>query len=163
MEETMILLDEQITSDHIKCIRKQIKEDTVQIRKHLGVTIGSLVNDLPIRIRKFSIWVYIQDKQIAGAITFEQNGEGRIFIKLLYVFPEFRDQGIGKQLLNSLIKMYEKIECKINDGNIAMYKLASSCGLKGERKRLPITLNNNSTPIWWSNYLTSDSYITANL
>ena len=51
----------------------------------------------------------IEGKQIAGCIALRSSGDGACEMKRLYVRPEFRGQGLGKELVTTLLDAAREI------------------------------------------------------
>ncbi|MEG2351178.1 MAG: GNAT family N-acetyltransferase [Bacilli bacterium] len=82
-------------------------------------------------INKFSnALVYVRDKKIIGFVSFSLLYE-RMEINDIVVLSDFRKMGIGKKLINSLIKYARKCNCnnitlEVSEKNLAGIKLYES-------------------------------------
>ncbi len=155
-----IIINENVRSETIYFLRKRMISDTFEVKKFLGVNSSNLRSILPIKNREFNIWVFRERLNIVGFLTFKDNKEDVIFLKLFYVLPEHRNKGYGKQMLLSLYSQHHKIECKINIGNERMYRMAKIINLRGEKSIVIQGIKNKDIhPIWWSNFKDNDDYV----
>ncbi len=152
-------LSKDIASCEIYQLREYLRRETKEVKRYLGITVADLTKDLPIRNRDFDIWIgFTKQNQIIGFISFKVDDDCIAFIKSIYIVPEFRQMGYGIQLVKELLNKYSKVECRINEGNNSMYKLAKSVGLKGEKRSILLSNNSKSPSIWWSNYKSESDY-----
>ena len=154
-----IIKDTDVNSILIKRIRQIMLTETDNIKKLIGINSSNIVSEIPIKYRDFHIWIYINDDEPVGFVTFAEREESVIFIRALYVTSEHRNQGLGTKIMNDVIELYPKIECRVNNDNFPMYSLLRSLGFRGEKSIVSFLKPRDSKPIWWSNYKTSDSYL----
>lgn len=155
-----IIINENIRSETIYFLRKRMISDTFEVKQYLGVNYSNLRSILPIKNREFNIWVFRERLNIVGFLTFKDKKDDVIFLKLLYVLPEHRNKGYGKQMLLSLYSQHHKIECKINSGNERMYRLAKAINMRGEKSKVSQWIKNKDIrPIWWSNFKDNNDYV----
>lgn len=154
-----IIKDTDVNSILIKRIRQIMLTETDLIKKLIGINSSNIVSEMPIKNRDFHIWVYINDDRLVGFVTFAEREESVIFIRVLYVTREHRNQGIGAKIMNDVLELYPKIECRVNNDNFPMYSLLRSLGFRGEKSIVSFLKPRDSNPIWWSNYKTADSYL----
>jgi len=134
--------------------------DTLEVKRYLGVNSSNLISVLPIKNREFNIWVFYERSSIVGFLTFKDNKDDVKLLKELYVLPEHRKKGYGKQMLLSLYSQHHKIECKINSGNERMYRLAKAINMRGEKSKVSQWIKNKDIrPIWWSNFKDNNDYV----
>lgn len=143
----------------IKRLRSVILAEADYIKTLIGINSSNISSELPIKNRDFHIWVYINDDRLVGFVTFAEREESVIFIRALYVTREHRNQGIGAKIMNDVLELYPKIECRVNNDNFPMYSLLRSLGFRGEKSIVSFLKPRDSKPIWWSNYKTADSYL----
>lgn len=155
----IIIKDSEVDSVLIKRIRTIIFSESGYIKKLIGINSSNIVSEIPINKRDFHIWVYINDDKLVGFVTFAEKEESVIFIRALYVTREHRYQRIGAKIMNDVLELYPKIECRVNNDNFPMYRLLRSLGFRGEKSIVSFLKPNDSMPIWWSNYKTADSYL----
>lgn len=155
----LIIKDSEVNSLIIKRIREIILTETDQIKRLIGINSSNIVSQIPIKNRDFHIWVYINDDKLVGFVTFAEREKSVIFIRALYVTREHRNQGIGAEIMNDVLELYPKIECRVNNDNFPMYNLLRSLGFRGEKSTVSFLKPRDSNPIWWSNYKTADSYL----
>lgn len=146
----IIIKNNDATSDMIKYFRKEIINDTKEIKYFLGINYKNVIKALPIYKRDFNIWIIKENDFLIGFITFQIKNAKLIFIKELYIINKFRRKGYSKYIFKQLINEYKKIEMRVNEGNIVMYTLLEFMGFKGE-------ISKNSCyqtryPIWWKNF-----------
>jgi GNAT superfamily N-acetyltransferase len=154
-----IIKDTDVNSILIKRIRQIMLTETDLIKKLIGINSSNIVSEMPIKNRDFHIWVYINGDRLVGFVTFVEREESVIFIRALYVTREHRNQGIGAKIMNDVLELYPKIECRVNNDNFPMYSLLRSLGFRGEKSIVSFLKPRDSKPIWWSNYKTADSYL----
>jgi len=155
----LIIKNSEVKSALIKRIRNVILAETDQIKRLIGINSSNIVSQIPIKNRDFHIWVYINDDKLVGFVTFAEREKSVIFIRALYVTREHRNQGIGAEIMNDVLELYPKIECRVNKNNFPMYSLLRSLGFRGEKSTVSFLKPRDSKPIWWSNYKTADSYL----
>lgn len=155
----IIIKNSEVESALIKRTRCVILAETDLIKKLIGINSSNIASELPIKNRDFHIWVYICDNKLLGFITFAEKEESVIFIRALYVTREYRYQGIGVKIMNDVLELYPKIECRVNNDNFPMYSLLRHLGFRGEKSIGSFLKPRDSNPIWWSNHKTADSYL----
>jgi len=159
-----IVRNENVNSSMIHHIRRSIRNGPKESRILLGTNISDIGKEFPIKNRKFDIWILKSDlDSIIGAISFKVNEDGIAFIRQFFIVPQFRNQGYGRRILSNLIIEYPKIDCLINPGNIYMYQLAESVGIKRHKpsQSMMKLCGSDKTPLsrCWSNYLSEDNYV----
>ena len=155
----LIIKNSEVESDLVKRIRNVILAETDQIKRLIGINSSNIVSQIPIKNRDFHIWVYINDDRLVGFVTFAEREESVIFIRAIYVTREHRYQGIGAKIMNDVLELHPKIECRVNNDNFPMYSLLRSLGFRGEKSFVSFLKPKDSMPIWWSNYKTADSHL----
>lgn len=158
-----ILKNQEVTSSMIHHIRSELKGDTKQVRKFLGLPVSDIPKEFPIKVRSFDIWVIFDNNHIVGVITFKVGKDEIAFIKQLYVCPDFRNRGYAKQLLQELIQEHPKIDCTINGGNTVMYHVAKSVGIRRHKpSEMLAKLSGRNTGYksrCFSNYFDDEIYV----
>jgi GNAT superfamily N-acetyltransferase len=155
----LIIKNLEVESALIKKIRSVILAETDQIKKLIGINSSNIVSEIPIKNRNFHIWVYINDDKLIGFVTFAEREESVIFVRALFVTREHRYRGIGAKIMNDVLELYPKIECRVNNDNFPMYSLLRHLGFRGEKSIGSFLKPRDSNPIWWSNHKTADSYL----
>lgn len=154
-----IIKDEFITNSMIKDLRSLIMSDERKVRKILGIDSVNLTIELPLNERDFQIWCVIDDNsKVIGYISFGDGSDGEAFIKSFYLGKQYRRKGFGKTLFIEFMTVFQRISCRINQGNKTMYEFAEAVGLKGE-KMSPLSSGSGLQPVWWSNYKSEDEYV----
>jgi GNAT superfamily N-acetyltransferase len=163
MIQLSILKNEEIKASIIKKIRDVIMRDTNDSKFFLGVNSSNLIESLPIKNRKFDIWVVVDCLgEPIGFITFMPlaSDESVTFIKAFYILPKYRNLGFGKHIMIKLYSEFPKLYCRINrksdndsDANSPMYKLIKVANMRGEKPLLA------KKPMNYSNYLENKHYI----
>lgn len=155
-----ILKNENVDSKIIKFLRKSIMSETPEVKHHLGAISSNITKLLPIRNRDFNLWVFYEELNLVGFLTFQDKKDDVKFIKEFYVLPKNRNKGFGKKILLCLHSEHPKLECKINPDNHQMYRLASVINLRGEKNQMANQSENRGThPRWWSNYKSDVDYV----
>lgn len=156
-----IIKNENIPSIDIKTLRRSIISESKEIKNFLGIDSSNINAALPIKKRDFDIWIYYQHESIIGFLSFNKSTyESEVkFIKEFYVLPNFRNKGYGRTMLKFLLEDFPKIECRINPGNVYMYRLVKSIGMKGEKSIMTPLKPKGTQPMWWSNYKEDSFYI----
>ena len=159
-----IIKNDEVTSSMIHKLRAELKADSKQVRRLLGITrVTDITKDLPIKYRDFNIWVLVEDDHITSYITFVFGTDNILSIKQLYVCHKFRRRGHASLLFLKLKELYPKIDCVINRGNSVMYQFAESVGLRREKPSETLTRLRGSGDDYqsncFSNYLSSEKYI----
>lgn len=157
-----VIKNDDITSSMIHKVRGVLKMDTKQVRTWLGISMADIPKELQIKNRDFQIWALVDNDDILGVISFSVGKDDIIFIKMLYIVEECRKLGYAKKLLEELLEVYPKVDCTINEGNVAMYKLAKSVGIRRHKPSPMITMlsgNDNHQSRCFSNYLDDNEYV----
>lgn len=134
----------------------------VRSRGWLGVLISDIPKDLPIKKRDFDIWVLIKNDHTIGFVSFKVGSNDIVFIKQLYVCPDYRNRGYARRLLLDLLEKHPKIDCTINEGNEAMYHLVESVGIRRHKPSEMLAKLSGGTDTYqsrcFSNHLPEDNY-----
>jgi GNAT superfamily N-acetyltransferase len=154
-----IIKNNEIESNLIKQLRKQIVSDNADVKRFLGINSSNITTELPLKNRNFHIWIFLSMAEIIGYVSFDDQNEDIKFIKALYVLPKHRNKGYGRQIIHELYQQHPKLECKINSQNNAMYRILKYAKMKGEKSGVSLMLSKEFQPVWWSNHKSNDSYV----
>ena len=93
-----------------------IEYNNIDIYTRMATTIKDYVNDnlepyISMRLPKGTLQLLEVDGEIAGMGVMHKIGDETGEIKRMYVFPKFRRRGLGRMMVNELLKIGKSIGC----------------------------------------------------
>jgi ribosomal protein S18 acetylase RimI-like enzyme len=108
-------------------IRQAVPEDFTEID-----SFDVFAGDRKTEIQRNEVWVAMREGKIAGYITFNRSFYQKPFIQYLNVKVEYRKQGVGQALIESIEKRcdQEKLFTSTESNNLTMLKMLEKRNFK---------------------------------
>ena len=115
-------------------IRKSSVDEMEQIEiiERIGQEKSSRICYIQESFKKDNVWVIIVEEKVVGYFVFDYNFFfNRKYLSLLYIAEPYRGRGIGRYVMNWILKQFDgSLFVSTNLSNARMIHLLRSCGFE---------------------------------